>query len=91
MKAYFKHSRRCPVSLAAKREVDSFLKKFGERINFTLIDVLEQKNLSAEISERFGIIHESPQIIIFDEEDHVIWDGSHRNITEETLIKAAGL
>lgn len=88
MNIYFKHSTRCPISAAAKTEMDIFLKNNTHPINFELIDVISNRGRSEEIASKFDIEHESPQIIITDENDQVIWNASHRRITEENIEKA---
>jgi len=88
MKIIFKHSTRCPISGAAKREVDSFLKENGMNFQYEMIDVIADKPRSAQIAETLGIQHESPQIIILDSQEFVIWHASHRAITVNSIKKA---
>jgi bacillithiol system protein YtxJ len=88
MKLYYKHSTRCPISMGAKMEVDSFLKQSSAPIDFELIDVISNRARSAEIAEKFGIEHESPQIILTDENDNVLWHASQRRIKKDRIIKA---
>jgi len=88
MKIYFKHSTRCPISAAAKSEMDSFLDHNPGKVNFELIDVISNRPRSNELAEKFGIQHESPQIILTDDNDTVLWTTSHRRITETNIINA---
>ena len=92
MKIFFKHSNRCPISAGAKIEVDSFLRHYqdGEEFKFDyeLIDVIGNRGRSSEIAEKYGITHESPQIIIVDDNDNVKWHASHRKIDEEGIVNA---
>jgi bacillithiol system protein YtxJ len=88
MKIYFKHSTRCPISAGAKMEMDSFLEHNTDGIEFELIDVISNRARSIEIAEKFDIEHESPQIILADDNDNVLWTASHRRITEERINKA---
>ncbi|MGE5343240.1 MAG: bacillithiol system redox-active protein YtxJ [Candidatus Omnitrophota bacterium] len=88
MKIYFKHSTRCPVSLAAKKEMDLFLEHHPNMAEYELIDVLTNRGRSNEIAEKYAIRHESPQIIIVDDTDQVIWNASHRAITEESINRS---
>ncbi|HMF77464.1 MAG TPA: monothiol bacilliredoxin BrxC family protein [Bryobacteraceae bacterium] len=59
----FKHSPKCPVSLVAYREVVHFRKQFPA-IPVFLISVREERALAVAISERTGIAHASPQILV---------------------------
>jgi bacillithiol system protein YtxJ len=85
MKIYFKHSTRCPVSARAKREMDRFLESKPEDIEFELIDVISNRLRSDEIAQQFDVEHESPQVIVIDKNNNVVWTGSHRRVTEENL------
>jgi bacillithiol system protein YtxJ len=88
MKIYFKHSTRCPVSARAKMEMDHYLKSKPQDIDYELIDVISNRTRSDEIARQFDIEHESPQVIIVDDNNNVIWSDSHRQITEENIIQA---
>ena len=88
MKIYFKHSTRCPVSARAKREMDSYLKSKPEDIEFELIDVNSNRARSDEIARQFDVEHESPQVIVINDDNNVVWTGSHRRVTEENLSRA---
>ncbi len=70
----------------AKKEVRKFLENNSEKVHFEEIDVINNKKRSNEIQELFNIDHESPQIIICDKNNTVIWNGSHSSITEKKLI-----
>jgi bacillithiol system protein YtxJ len=88
MKIYFKHSTRCPVSARARREMDSYLKSKPQEIEFELIDVNSNRARSDEIAQQFDVEHESPQAIIIDDNNNVVWTGSHRRVTEENVSQA---
>jgi bacillithiol system protein YtxJ len=72
--------------------MDSFLKHNSDsgefQIDYEVIDVIGNKERSIEIAEQLGIEHESPQLIITDDNNKVVWDGSHRQITEEAVRDA---
>jgi len=90
MKIYYKHSYRCPISAGTKMEMDNYLrdKEENDGIEFELIDVVADGERSDEIAEQFGIEHESPQIILADDNNQVLWTASHRKVTEKALKKA---
>ncbi len=88
MKIYFKHSTQCPISARAKREVDRFLENKPGDIEFELVDVLSNRTRSNEIAQQLGVQHESPQVIITDSANKVLWSASHRGITEESIQQA---
>jgi len=87
MKIFFKHSTQCPVSMRAKREMDSFLENKPQDIEFEFIDVISDRSRSDEIAEQFDVEHESPQVIVIGN-NKVLWTASHRRVTEESLNEA---
>ena len=91
MKIIFKHSHLCPISRAAKREMDTFLENNEQTFEFELVNVNENRERSNEIEQKYGIPHESPQVIILDENDNVIWHESHRAIKANTIREAINI
>ncbi len=87
LKVYFKHSSRCPISLNAKRQVRAFLGNNRDKIKFEEIDVINNKTRSEEVQKLYDIEHESPQIIVIDTDNNVVWSGSHYDITEQKLVE----
>jgi bacillithiol system protein YtxJ len=85
MKIIFKHSYRCSISVRAKEEMDKFLGSHPEEVEFELIDVINNRDRSNEVAQEFGITHESPQIIILDDNGNVTWTASHSRITEKNI------
>lgn len=81
-----KHSLTCPISQAAFEEYESFANDYGE-IDYYYLAVQEARPLSDHIAETFHVKHESPQAILFNQEN-VAWHASHWKITAETLAKA---
>jgi bacillithiol system protein YtxJ len=69
-------------------EMDSYLKSKPEDIEFELIDVISNRARSDEIAQQFDVEHESPQVILIDDDNSVLWAGSHRRVTEENLNQA---
>jgi bacillithiol system protein YtxJ len=88
MKLYFKHSTRCPVSAGAQMEVNGFLKVKPENVDFELVDVIADSNYSNHLAETLGIPHESPQVILVDKDDKVLWHESHRRVTKKKILAA---
>lgn len=80
----FKHSNSCWVSSWARREVALLSKE-----NVPVFEVVVQKarHLSNEIEQRYGIRHESPQVIIL-HNDRPTFDASHGNVRENTIRQA---
>ncbi|MCP5108555.1 MAG: bacillithiol system redox-active protein YtxJ [bacterium] len=88
MKIIFKHSYKCPVSRAAKQEMEEFLDDTELELDYEFVDVFENRSRSDEVAEIYGIAHESPQVIILDDKNNVIWQGVHREVKEEKIREA---
>ena len=77
----FKHSLTCPISAAAYDEMTAF---DGE---VALLEVQRSRELSQEIEDRLGVVHESPQVIVL-RNGQVVWNASHFRITADAVAGA---
>lgn len=83
----FKHSATCPISRRAFRELEGFLESSqGKAWPVVVIVVQEAREVSNEIANKFGVQHQSPQILLINQTE-VIWHTSHSNITAQQLQK----
>ena len=81
----FKHSIRCSVSSIAKLRLEDYWDpSFSNNSEVYLLDVIGQRALSQEISSRFAVYHESPQILLI-EDGECTHDASHFDITVEEI------
>ncbi len=83
----FKHSTTCPISAKAHEEFQAFVK--DTNTSAAIVLVIEDRPVSNQIAEHFGIKHESPQIFLL-EDGQVRWNTSHWKITSEALKEAIG-
>lgn len=77
-----KHSLTCPISARAKQEYDRY--SLDTQIPMYTLYVQEARDLSNTIADRYDVRHESPQALLF-ENNQVIWNTSHHDITETVL------
>jgi bacillithiol system protein YtxJ len=77
----FKHSLTCPISSAAYDQMEQYEGRVA------LIEIQNARGLSSAIASRFGVTHESPQVIVL-RKGQVVWNASHFKITAETVAKA---
>lgn len=87
----FKHSLTCPVSSAALREYQRFLEERpdDDTVDYHLIEIQKHREVSAEVTSRSGVRHESPQALFF-KSGKVSWNASHWSITADSLQQAVG-
>lgn len=79
----FKHSTRCGVSRSVLRQFEN---EFDSAIKITpyFLDLLEHRDISNEIASRFGVVHQSPQLIVI-KEGKAIYNASHNSIDAHDL------
>ncbi len=80
--AIFKHSTRCGISSGVKRQFER-QEDTGE-IDFYYLDLLSYRAISDEIAARFGVMHQSPQLLVF-KNGAVAAHGSHYDIMSVKL------
>lgn len=81
----FKHSSRCPVSsMALSRLERSWDSNEHENTAIFFLDLIRYRDVSNAIAEQFGVTHQSPQIIVV-ENEKAIYDESHMGISYEEI------
>ena len=81
----YKHSTSCPVSAVVIDEVLRFAETHPAWSIYVL-KVLEHRDLSDAVAERFGVPHESSQVFIF-RQGRPVWHTSHYEITAQSLSR----
>ena len=82
----FKNSMTCPISAAARREVEVLLSRRPQAPLYVL-DVHDEPDLSADVARRTGVEHESPQMILLARGEPV-WHASHYAIRATDVERA---
>ena len=80
----FKHSTTCGTSayaLSRLRELEQ-----SDAYTFYYLDLLAYRSVSNEISARYGVIHQSPQIIIL-KDGKATFDTSHHAISAQVVAQ----
>lgn len=85
--ALFKHSTSCGISAFVRRKIESSFKKDGEgNARLYFLDLLAHRDISNEVARRWGVRHESPQLIILRNEK-VVDHASHASISASMVQK----
>lgn len=74
----FKHSTRCSISRFALKQFENEF-NLGESIKPYFLDLLMHRTISNEIADRFGVQHQSPQVIVI-KNGKAIYNASHQDI-----------
>lgn len=86
----FKHSTRCSISRFALKEFERGYDYPADKLQPYFLDLLSYRDISNAITDRFEIVHQSPQIL-------VVWKGkciftaSHSDIDVKHLEKIVGI
>ncbi len=84
----FKHSTRCPISAGAYQQFQSYLSSEpNEDVDYSLIYVVENRDVSLTAADKLDVEHQSPQVILV-KDGKPVWDTSHSRITAEALREA---
>jgi bacillithiol system protein YtxJ len=84
--AIFKHSTRCGISRMVIRNFESSFDVIENQIDLYYLDLLNHRDVSTEIAEKFQVFHESPQFIVI-RNGVVVHHSSHSMITPQVLHK----
>lgn len=83
----FKHSTRCIISKTVLRNFESEVQQHeGVSLKYYFLDLLEHRAISNHLAEYFGIIHQSPQVILL-HHGKAIYNASHEQISLDTILK----
>ena len=79
----FKHSTRCSISRMALKQFENEF-DFADRVKPYFLDLIAFREVSNEIAARFGVVHQSPQLILI-KEGKAVYDVSHSDIDAGAL------
>ena len=71
----FKHSTRCIVSRTALKQFENEY-DLGNSVDAYFLDLLEHREISNEIANRFNVYHQSPQLLLI-KDGKSVYDVSH--------------
>ena len=79
----FKHSTRCGVSRMTLKQFENEY-DLDDIVTPYYLDLLEYRSLSNEITQRFGVEHQSPQLLLI-RNGKAVYDASHSEIYVDAL------
>lgn len=81
----FKHSTRCGIS---RMVLNNFERNYDlpkdKEVKLYFLDLIANRGISNEVASRFGVRHESPQMIIL-KDQQVVHHSSHQSIDVERI------
>ncbi len=82
----FKHSTRCGISRMVMNQFKKEYKLADNEADLYYLDLLNFRDISASIAEKFKVMHESPQLLVIKNGTVVAFD-SHSGINNLDLGK----
>ncbi len=80
----FKHSTRCGVSSMVLRRFERQPQQVISGMDFYMVDLISNREVSNAIAARYGVMHQSPQLIIL-KNGTAVHNDSHYDITTVEL------
>jgi bacillithiol system protein YtxJ len=74
----FKHSTRCSISRMALKQFENEF-NLPDKVTAYFLDLIQYREVSNEISKRFDVIHQSPQMLLI-KEGKSVYATSHEDI-----------
>ena len=81
--AIFKHSTRCSISRMALKQFENEF-DFPEKVTPYFLDLIAFREISNDIASRFGVQHQSPQLILI-KNGKAVYNSSHSDIDAVAL------
>jgi bacillithiol system protein YtxJ len=79
----FKHSTRCSISRMALKQFENEFDLEG-KVTPYFLDLLENRDISNDVASRFGVMHQSPQLILI-KNGASVYNASHSDIDANHL------
>ena len=80
----FKHSTRCSISRFVLKQFENTFDLPAEDMELYFLDLIQYRSVSNEIATRYGVMHQSPQMIVLKDRNSV-YDASHEGIETRSL------
>jgi bacillithiol system protein YtxJ len=84
---FFKHSTRCSISAMALHGLEQAWDFTTDDITAYYLDLIAYRPVSNAIAEKTGVVHQSPQAIVM-QNNTVVYTASHNGIKVASIHKA---
>lgn len=81
----FKHSTRCGISAMVLHRMEQEWGLEPGLVHMYFLDLIAHRPVSNEVADRFGVPHQSPQLILI-KEGRVTYHTSHMAISTQELV-----
>ena len=81
----YKHSTRCGISGMTMNRLERTWSDELNHIKTYYLDLISFREISNEIASRFGVYHESPQVLLI-KDGRSVYDASHMDIKVDSIL-----
>lgn len=81
----YKHSTRCHTCADILKDLNKSLPELEKKAGMLFLDLLSRREISNEISSRFDIVHQSPQVLVI-HKGKAVFTAEHWDIKPEILL-----
>ena len=82
----YKHSTRCGISGMTMNRLERTWSDELNHIKTYYLDLISFREISNEIASRFGVYHESPQVLLI-KDGRSVYDASHMDINVDSILR----
>ena len=82
----YKHSSRCGLSFMTENKLNDGWEVLQPKVRLYFLDLIQYREVSSAVAERFNVRHQSPQILII-KNGICVYNTSHHEINVETILK----
>lgn len=83
----FKHSISCGISAQVNHMLQSSSDMLSAETDLHYLDLINYRSVSNEVAAEFGVVHQSPQVLLI-KEGEVVYHTSHFSIRPEKILGA---
>jgi len=82
----YKHSTRCSISSMALNRLERNWTEEGNKLKIYYLDLIQFRDISNAVAEKFGVYHESPQAIVI-KNGKAVHNSSHMSIDYDAMLE----
>ena len=80
----FKHSTRCAISATVLNRLERSWNTEEVSVKPYFLDLINHRDLSNQVAQEFGVVHESPQVLVI-RDGKAVYHSSHFGISYDEL------
>ena len=80
----FKHSTMCPISSMALKRFQKEADFDTEQVDLFFVNVIDQQAIADAIGEYYGVVHQSPQLLII-KDGEAVYHSSHSAVVPSAV------